>query len=133
MKSFVLSVALCAAGFAQAPQYQKVASVKQIMATAHKPFLDSLSAMNKAGGPKDDKEWELAETQAAMLSEATQLLLIGDRPLDQDVWLKSAEKLRGAAADSAKAAHDKNLEAWKASVGSLGGNCRSCHTVHRKH
>jgi cytochrome c556 len=132
LKVLVAIFAFSAVCLAETPQYQKVASVKQIMATAHKPLMDSLAAMSKAGGPKDDKEWELAETQAAMLSEATQLLLLGNRPLDQDVWVKSSEKLQAVTADSAKAAHEKDLEAWKTSVGAIGGNCRNCHTVHRK-
>ncbi len=132
MKALVTILAFSAVSLAQAPQYQNVATSKAVMAAAVKPLMDSLAAMNKAGGPKDDKEWELAEQQASVLAEAAQLLLMGDRPKDQDVWLKASQGLLAAASDSAKAAHAKNLDGWKASMKAIGGNCRSCHNVHRK-
>lgn len=120
------------ATLAQGPQYQAVATPKQIMAGIQKPAMDSLIALNKAGGPKDDKEWALAQQDAALLAETAQLLLMGSRPKDQDVWVKSSEKLEAAASESAKAAEAKDLAAWKASLNGIGGACRSCHKVHRK-
>lgn len=125
---------LAAAGvlLAQAPQYQGVATPKQIMAAIQKPAMDSLAAMNKAGGPKDDKEWEAAGAHAAALAETAQLLLMGNRPKDQDVWVKSSARLQEAATSSAKAAAAKDLAAWQASMNQMGGACRSCHNVHRK-
>jgi len=117
---------------AQAPQYQGVATPKQIMAAIQKPAMDSLAAMNKAGGPKDDKEWETAEQNAAVLAETAQLLLMGNRPKDQDVWVKSSDRLLQGASASTKAAAAKDLAAWQASLNNMGGACRSCHNVHRK-
>jgi len=131
LKLIASALALSALCLAQAPQYATVATAKHIMNAVQKPGMDSLVAMNKAGGPKDDKEWELAEQQAAMMAETAQLLLMGGRPKDEDVWVKSAVRLQTAATDAAKAAHDKNLEAWKASFTAVGGSCRSCHNVHR--
>ena len=126
----VLVVAAVALG--QSPSYQGVATAKQIMAGVQKPAMDSLAAMNKAGGPKDDKEWELAQQHAAVLAETAQLLLMGNRPKDQDVWVKSSGRLLQAASGSAKAAEGKDLAAWQASMNQMGGACRSCHNVHRK-
>ncbi|MBI3697790.1 MAG: cytochrome c [Acidobacteria bacterium] len=125
---------LAAAGLAlaQSPEYHGVATAKQIMAGIQKPAMDSLAAMNKAGGPKDEKEWALAEQQAAVLAETAQLLLMGSRPKDQDVWIKSSQKLNATAGDSVKAAQAKDLTAWQASLNGMGGACRSCHNVHRK-
>ena len=117
---------------AQSPQYQGVATAKQIMAGIQKPTMDSLVAMKKAGGPKDDKEWELAQQHAAVLAETAQLLLMGTRPLDQDVWIKSGQRLNTAAGNSVKAAGAKDLKAWQDSINAMGGACRSCHNVHKK-
>ena len=117
---------------AQESGYQVVATSKQIMAGMQKPAMDSLAAMVKAGGPADDKEWALAQQNAAVLAETAQLLLMGSRPLDQDVWIKNSQRLRTAAADSMKAAEAKDLGAWKASIGAMGSGCRGCHTVHKK-
>jgi cytochrome c556 len=128
-----LSVLLFAgAALAQGPQYQAVATPKQIMAGIQKPAMDGLIALNKAGGPKDDKEWALAQQDAALLAETAQLLLMGSRPKDQDVWVKSSERLEAAASESAKATEAKDLAAWKTSLNGIGGACRSCHKVHRK-
>src|SRR5579885_1265118 len=129
--------------FAQNSQYQELATIKQIMAATQGPAMNALVAFNKAGGPKDDKEWEQAGADAAVLAETSQLLLMGARPAHEavkqpengdarDVWVKSSQRLQTAALASAKAAEAKDLDAWKASVNQLGGACRSCHTIHRK-
>ena len=129
-----LLIAFVVAGMAlaQSPPYQGVATPKQIMAGIQKPAMDGLVAMNKAGGPKVDKEWELAQQHAAVLAETAQLLLMGSRPKDQDVWIKSSQRLNAAAGTSAKAAEAKDLKAWQESINAMGGACRSCHKVHRK-
>ncbi len=129
---FALAAGFTAAALAQAPEYQQVATPKQIMAAIQKPAMDALGAMRKAGGPKDDKEWAVAQQNAAVLAETAQLLQLGTRPKDQDVWIKSSQRLLAGAAASAKAAEDKDLKAWETSLGSMGGACRSCHNVHRK-
>ena len=123
---------LAVVGLAQAPSYQGVATAKQIMAGMQKPAMDNLAAMNKAGGPKDDKEWELAALHSAVLAETAQLLVMGTRPLDQDVWLNSAQRLNAAAGSSVKAAGAKDLAAWQTSLNTMGQACRSCHKVHKK-
>jgi cytochrome c556 len=117
---------------AQSPEYHVVASAKQIMAGIQKPAMDSLAAMLKAGGPQDDKEWEIAQRQAAVLAETAQLLLMGNRPLDQDVWVKSSQKLHESAVAATKAAEAKDIAAWKSSLASMGAACKSCHNVHKK-
>ncbi|SRR5581483_2746067 len=118
--------------FAQSSDYQGVATTKQLMAGVQKPAMDELAGMAKAGGPKTDKDWELAQRDAAVLAESAQLLLMGSRPLDQDLWIKSSHRLQESATAAAKAAEVKDLATWKTSVGSMGGACRSCHNVHKK-
>ena len=129
---FVTIFVVAGLAVAQSPQYQGVATPKQIMAAIQKPAMDTLAATNKAGGPKDDKEWALAEQYAAVLAETAQLLLMGSRPKDQDVWIKSSQKLNASAVESVKATQAKDLTAWQASLNGMGGACRSCHNVHRK-
>ena len=134
MRRFVICfafVAACAA-WAQSASYHGVASTKQIMAGVQKPAMDSLNAMMKAGGPKDEKEWAQAQQNAALLAETGQLILMGARPKDQDVWIKTATTLTESASAAAKAAEAKDLDAFKASLGGAAKSCRGCHTVHRK-
>ena len=124
-------VAACAA-WAQSASYHGVASTKQIMAGVQKPAMDSLGAMMKAGGPKDDKEWAQVQQNAALLAEAGQLLLMGDRPKDQDVWVKNGAQLSDAASSAVKAAAGKDLDAFKASMGGIAGACKGCHSLYHK-
>jgi hypothetical protein len=113
-------------------QYTGVATSKQLMAGIQKPAMDSLAALLKAGGPKDEKEWEAAQQHAAVLAETAQLLLMGTRPLDQDVWVKTSNRLHQAALISMKSAEGQDLAAWKASLANMGGACKGCHNVHKK-
>ena len=129
---FLSMLLLASIAVAQSPSYQQVASAKQIMAGVQKPAMDSMAVMRKAGGPKDDKEWATAQTHAAVLAETAQLLLMGSRPLDQDVWVKSAQRLHTSSSEAAKAAEAKDLKAWETAMNGMGGACRSCHKVHRK-
>ena len=131
MRRLLICCGLSAFAFAQNGGYKGVASSKQIMAGIQKPAMDSLAAMMKAGGPKDDKEWELAQQQAALLAETAQLLTMGARPKDQEIWMTSSHRLQEAAIASKTAAGAKDLDAWKASLGNMGKACKSCHDVHR--
>jgi len=126
-----IAVAACAA-WAQSASYHGVASTKQIMAGVQKPAMDGISALMKAGGPKDDKEWAMAQQNAALLAEAGQLLLMGSRPKDQDVWVKNGAQLNESATAAAKAAEAKDLDAFKTSIGGISGACKGCHSVHHK-
>ena len=125
---------LVIAGFAlaQTATYHAVATSKHLMAGIQKPSMDILIALNKAGGPKDDKEWADAAQSAALLAESSQLLLASGRPKDQDVWVKSAAQLDQSATAAMKAADAKDLAAWKTAVTAMGGACRGCHNVHKK-
>ncbi|MEJ7607901.1 MAG: cytochrome c [Bryobacteraceae bacterium] len=131
MNRLWLTLAFSALAFSQQPKYQH-ATMKQLMAVLHKPAMDGLSTMNKAGGPKDDAEWAQAKQHAAMLGEAAQLAIMGDHAVDQDVWMKSGEKLVTAADGAMKAAEAKDLTAWKTSLGEIGQSCQGCHKVYRK-
>jgi cytochrome c556 len=133
MRRFLLAFTLTAAcaAFAQST-YHEVASVKQLMAIINGPISGAIGGMLKAGGPKDDAEWAKAEKDAALLAEGGQLLLLGARPKDQDVWLKTATQLADSSEAAMKAAAAKDLEAWKTAAAGVNGSCRGCHTLYRK-
>jgi cytochrome c556 len=102
------------------------------MVAMQKPAMDSLAAMAKGGGPKDDQEWAKAQLDAVVLGETAQLILLANRPLDQDLWIKSSEKLFTNAGAASKAAEAKDMAAWKTALNNMGSSCRACHNVHRK-
>jgi len=134
MRRFLTCFAFAAAcaAWAQSASYHGVASTKQIMAGVQKPAMDSINAMLKAGGPKDEKEWAQAQQNSALLAETGQLILMGARPKDQDVWIKTGTVLSESASAATKAAEAKNLDAFKTSVAAVAKACRGCHTVHKK-
>jgi cytochrome c556 len=132
MRRFILAfsfTAVCAL-WAQS-SYHEVATTKQLMATIEGPTFGAIGGMSKAGGPKDDKEWAQAQNNAALLAEGAQLLLLGSRPKDQDVWVKTATALSDSSSAAMKAAESKDLEAWKTAVGGIGKSCAGCHAIHR--
>jgi cytochrome c556 len=133
MRRFLLTFTLAAACAAWAQStYHEVATVKQLMTIIQGPISGQIGGMLKAGGPTDDKEWAQAEQNAALLAEGGQLLLLGARPKDQDVWTKNANALTESASAAMKAAQAKDVEAWKTAAGSINGACRGCHMQFRR-
>jgi cytochrome c556 len=132
MRRILVTFCIAASAALAQSSYHEVATVKQLMSIIHGPINGSIGGMLKAGGPKDETEWTKAEKDATLLAEGGQLLLLGNRVKDQDVWVKNANALTDAASAAAKAAGTKDLEAWKTAAGGLNGSCRGCHTVHRK-
>jgi cytochrome c556 len=132
MRRFVfafIATAACAA-WAQS-SYHEVASVKQLMAIIHGPQYGAINGMLKAGGPKDEKDWLQVQNNATLLAEGGQLLLLGNRPKDQDVWVKNANSLTDSASAAAKAAEAKDADYWKTAASGIGKSCQGCHSVHR--
>jgi cytochrome c556 len=102
------------------------------MAIIHGPQFGAINGLVKAGGPKDDKEWSQAASSATLLAEGGQLLLLGSRPKDQDVWVTNANALTDSASAAAKAADAKDADAWKAAAGGIGKSCQGCHAKFRQ-
>jgi cytochrome c556 len=86
--------------------------------------------MMKAGGPQSDDDWKHSKAYASILSETTQLLLMGGRVKD-DVWTSGATAVIAGAKGAVAASDAKDLAAWKAGVGQMGKGCRTCHKVHK--
>ena len=102
------------------------------MAIIHGPQYGAINGMLKAGGPKDDKEWSQAQNSATLLAEGGQLLLLGSRPKDQDIWVTNANALTESASAAEKAAEAKDADAWKTAAGGIGKSCQGCHTKFRQ-
>ncbi len=129
--AIIAALALLGAGLIYAEHtYESVAQVHDIMGIVQKPSMDQLAAMMKAGGPQSDEDWKHSEAHATILAEAAQLLLMGDRVKD-DAWSSGATMVLDGAKATAAASEAKDLDAWKAGMGSMGKGCRTCHTVHK--
>lgn len=77
--------------------------------------------------PKTDEEWEQAESAGLTLAELTNILLLPGRRVDDPRWAKAVADVRAIALRAAKAAENKDEEAFFAAGGDLDGACESCH------
>jgi len=122
-----LTILILAAGaMAQAPGFQPVGSIHEIMLGIVKPSSDVIFGV-PAKAPKDDKEWENVQNNALMLAEAGNLLLIPGRAKDKDEWVKDANALIKAGSDAFKAANAKDAKALETIGDNIEDTCEKCH------
>jgi hypothetical protein len=114
-----------------APQLNVVASVKQIMQGIVIPASDAVWAVPGAV-PKDDMGWLKVESNALMLSESANLLLVPGRAIDQDEWAKQSIALRNAASSAAAAIRDRDVDKISAAGDALYEVCEGCHRKYLK-
>ncbi|MBN8830482.1 MAG: hypothetical protein J0G94_07580 [Sphingomonadales bacterium] len=77
--------------------------------------------------PKNDEEWEQAESAGLTLAELTNVLLLPGRRVDDPRWAKAVADVRAIALRAAKAAENKDEEAFFNAGGELDTACESCH------
>jgi hypothetical protein len=131
MKSVKIVVALltifATAAMAQAPTYQPVGTVRQVMLGIVKPTSDIIFKV--AGeAPKDDNEWAAVQNSALMLAETGNLLLLPGRAKDTNgVWRKNAKALIAAGTQAFKAANAKDANALTDIGDKIDETCEGCH------
>lgn len=123
-------VLLCAGLIYADHTYQAVADVHDIMEYVQKPSMDQLAAIMKAGGPQSDDDWQHSKAFASILSETTQLIVMGGRTKDE-VWTSGATLVIDGAKLTMAASEGKDPGGWKNGVGMMGKGCRTCHKVHK--
>jgi cytochrome c5 len=133
MRSFrmtgVLVFFLGAAAMAQAPTYQPVGTVRQIMLGIVKPTSDIIFKV--AGeAPKDEKEWAEVQNSALTLAETGNLLLLPGRAKDNGEWRKNAKALIAAGSLAFKAANAKDANALSDIGDKIDETCEGCHAIY---
>ncbi len=130
-----------AAAPAATPSLPPVASVKQIMAGIVMPaayvVFDSVSTIVDAKGvqenqPKTDEEWANVGANAAVLIESANMLLIGNRPVDQGDWVKMSNAMADAGRIALKAADAKSPEGILEAGEAINMSCDSCHEKYQR-
>jgi hypothetical protein len=118
-----------------------VASVKQIMVGIVTPsaytVFDSVATIVDAKGvvekqPRTDEEWAVVGAGAASLIESANLLLMGNRPVDQDDWVKMTKAMADAGQTALKAANDKSPEGILAAGETINKTCDDCHQKYQR-
>jgi len=154
---FVISAALfiCGIGFviasartarattpvAEAPATTPVASIKQIMNGIVMPdayvIYEAVGTKSSAAGveeiaPQNDEEWAKVANSAAVVVEAGNLLLMGDRALDKGDWVKMTRAYMDAGTKALKAAEAKDKDGIVDAGGDLNTTCDNCHARYQR-
>jgi hypothetical protein len=118
-----------------------VASVRQLMVGIVTPaayvVFDSVSTVVDAKGttekqPKTDEEWAAVGSAAAALIESANLLLIGNRPIDQGDWVTMSKAMADAGQTALKAAEAKSPEGILESGEAINTSCDNCHQKYQR-
>jgi hypothetical protein len=154
---FVVSVALFVSGIGfvvaagrsapqasaepESPPMVAVGSIKQVMAGITGPAAAVVynavgTIINTEGikeiAPQNDEEWAVVANGAAALVESGNLLLIGNRVVDNGDWITMARALIEKGTVALKAAEAKSTERLLASGGEINATCDNCHAKYQR-
>ena len=126
----IILLLLVSAALAQAPTFQPVASVAQIMLAMSYPASDALFYIER-NPPKTDSDWENIQRQALIVAESGNLLMMPGRARDQAKWMEDSKAMVDVGAAAFKAARAKDMPAILALSDQLEGSCVICHQDYR--
>jgi len=115
---------------AQAPPFEPVATISQIMVAITLPYSDALLYIER-NPPKGDSDWETLQMKALMLAESGNLLMMQGRAKGRGQWMKDARLLVEAGGAAVKATRMKNIQAVLALNDQIVTSCIVCHTQFR--
>jgi hypothetical protein len=140
---FVIAAARTArdAPAVEAPATVPIASVAQIMNGITGP--NALTVYNAVGviinadgvkeiEPQNDEEWANVANAAAAVIESGNLLLIGDRLLDNGDWVTMAKAMMETGQAALEAAQAKDKEGILEAGGPLNDTCDTCHAKYQR-
>jgi cytochrome c556 len=126
----VLLLVLISAALAQAPEFQPVATMSQLMVNIIYPSSDAIFYIERTA-PKTDADWNAFKNQALTLAESGNLLMMPGRARDQADWVKFSKMMLDAGAAAFKAGQKKDVEAVLAVNDQLYQSCVLCHQKYR--
>ena len=124
-----------------APATVPVATVAQIMNGITGPnasvVYNAVGTIINADGvteiePKNDEEWANVANAAAAVIESGNLLLIGDRALDNGEWVTMTKAMIERGQAVLKAAQAKDKDAILETGGPLNETCDMCHAQYQR-
>ena len=122
-------LALAAAAATQESALKPVASVTQIMQAMVVPSSNALFDVPR-NPPVDERGWAAVRNHAIVLAESGNLLLIGDRAQDSEVWTRTSRGLAESGEIALKAAQARDVSAITEVGGQMIEACESCHEKH---
>ena len=125
----------------EVPVTTPVASVKQvmngIMAPAAFVVYDAVGYVVDVDGvqeiaPENDEEWAAIADSAAALIESGNLLLLGDRAVDDGEWVTITRELIEAGTTALRAAEAQDTEGILAIGEGINTTCDDCHAIYQR-
>ena len=134
-----LLVTGCAAEEPTGPPFDMRHDVRDLMAGLIDPAADGLwdavgTVLDADGehytAPETEEDWIAVRASAMTLIEAGNLIMMGDRPVDDGQWMQYAQDMIDAAAVALAAAEAEDPDAVF-DVGESGYNsCNACHAIY---
>jgi hypothetical protein len=126
---------LALSAMAQAPApvsttFQPVGNMSQLMIDIIYPTSDAIFYVDREA-PKNQHELDVLRTQALMLAESGNLLMMEGRARDQKNWITESKMLVDLGAKAYKAAQAKDLDGLRALNDPLNAACVTCHYQYR--
>jgi len=106
-------------------------TTKQLMSGLVRPNCATLGDTFKATGPADEKGWEAAAANAALLNEAGHILMADGRCPD-GTWAGACKILQDCSQVALTKIEAKDAAGTKEAFTALTKSCSSCHAVHKK-
>ena len=134
-----LALSGCAAEEDAGPPFVPVADVSQLMTMVIDPaadgIWDSVGMILDADGltewyPETDEEWASVMNGAMTITEGANLLMIGNRARDQDVWMRMAQGLNDAGQDAIAAVESRDYMAIYEVSETIYNSCDRCHNLY---
>ncbi|HEX6893807.1 MAG TPA: hypothetical protein VF146_00960 [Bryobacteraceae bacterium] len=122
--------ALAGVAVAQTPDYKPVGSMTELMVRIIYPASDALFYIER-DPPKTDVQWNNIRTQALMLAESGNLMIMPSRARDQGDWVKESRVMIDLAGEAYRAALAKNMDGILAVNDKLADSCIVCHQQYR--
>jgi hypothetical protein len=122
-------ILLAGAAMAQAPSFQNVGTMSQLMINIIYPTSDALFYIERAD-PKTDADWNLIKNQALTLAESGNLLLMPGRVREGE-WAKDSKDMIDVATTAFRAAQQKDMQKILSLSEDLSNTCIRCHLKYR--
>jgi hypothetical protein len=121
---------LAVTAVAQAPSYQAVGTMSQLMVDVIYPTSNAIFYIERTP-PKTEVDWEGIRQNALTMAEAGNLLMMPARARDNDKWMVDAKLLVDVGAQAYKAAVAQDMAAIVALNDPLNTACVQCHMDYR--
>jgi hypothetical protein len=113
-----------------ASPYRFDGTMSQLMIDIIYPTSDAIFYVDR-DPPKNQKQWNDLRSQALMLAEAGNLLLMEGRARDQKNWALDSKMMIDLGAKAYTAAQNKDLDGLRALNDPLNAACVTCHQQYR--